>query len=769
MPTPNFTNPALDPEPVPERQRELVPATADERPVGGASHGFEALLDAVLSAHRAGTLDELLRRRPRLTLRLQRRYLGPVVGAAGDALRGDGATAAATALLLRWAVQQLRPDPGRDVADLGRDAWLQRTSWRPMLALMCHYGFATVPDFPDRYRRHRDESPADNLCGLWSIGPSTFYRALDKGRHALAGLLRELPRSGDHRLSLRAAAQAEAYRRLDLDDSPARSRWHTRQAADALTARDALSALWHQWQALDLGGFTTTLQRFCIELAAHRETDSLLAAVSEQAVDARWRFELALSQAGLWRSRYAAERERESLEQALRIAQSTGEPLMLGLVYGALGKYHELRDTDRAFACYQDSVEYLRQAESSSGDDSRTLEEHVATLVKLAWLYVLKNDPRSRALLDRAAALRDAALAPLADATAALLEQTWGEYWRRSGDLPRALEHKHAALNIYERLGDQPQMLKTYGNLALIYGEAQDFDRAIEHSRRVLDLADRIVVEPEIVASTHMNLGVTHFWQADYTRAIAEYTAALDIARRASLQLVVRRAHYNLAEAYFKRFQLHADAEDEALGDRHVADALAAWPENSDPVHAEATRNLKAEILGPGADRAYDRLLPQETAAHAAEMSEVLRQRARLALPGEPAAQVRAHLAIAHAYLAIAVKERETARSLIDRHALGSAFDADFERLRSTFDRALSREERCAQRWRREAADLLDESRIGPLVTHLLQAGAIGKSGYAQVCGVALATASKHLGLLAERGLLVQTGKGPSTRYLLAD
>ena len=45
--------------------------------------------------------------------------------------------------------------------------------------------------------------------------------------------------------------------------------------------------------------------------------------------------------------------------------------------------------------------------------------------------------------------------------------------------------------------------------------------------------------------------------------------------------------------------------------------------------------------------------------------------------------------------------------------------------------------------------------------------GSINKSAYAEVAAVSLATASKHLGLLAERGLLVQTGKGPSTRYLL--
>ena len=42
-------------------------------------------------------------------------------------------------------------------------------------------------------------------------------------------------------------------------------------------------------------------------------------------------------------------------------------------------------------------------------------------------------------------------------------------------------------------------------------------------------------------------------------------------------------------------------------------------------------------------------------------------------------------------------------------------------------------------------------------------------SGYAGLCGVSPATASKHLSVLTERGLLTQTGRGPSTRYLLRE
>ena len=98
---------------------------------------------------------------------------------------------------------------------------------------------------------------------------------------------------------------------------------------------------------------------------------------------------------------------------------------------------------------------------------------------------------------------------------------------------------------------------------------------------------------------------------------------------------------------------------------------------------------------------------------------------------------------------------------------MGDRFSAEFEQLRNTFDRELTREQRLASQWEREAGELLQEQRRIALLNHLFRSGSIQKSMYAKVCGVGLATASKHLNTLAQRGLLEQTGNGPSTRYVL--
>jgi tetratricopeptide (TPR) repeat protein len=752
--------------------------TSENNPVGGATASrrrvpsarlAEAVVDALLAAHKGGTLSEWLRRHRGVRRWLVAGALQPLLGAAGDTLRDDPQRAAAVALLLRWAVVQLRPDRLPLLDDIDRAAWIAHTSWRPMLAVMCQYGFAPVPSFRDRYRSHADEPAASQLCGLWAVGASTYYRYLDKGKRAIAMRLRELPLSADASLSLRAIAQEHAWRSAGLQEPAARRAWHARQAADAASAHDSVTALWHLRHAGDTAGFIGMLQRHSVDLANAPEAAVVVAAVAAETIEPRERFDLTLARAALARMSGDGDAEQALYEQALRIAADRDDALLLGIAYGALGKYHEPRDPNRAFACYQDSAEQLWR--SGVGDDASAsldvIEAFVATLVRLAWLYVLRDDPRAKTVLERAETLR--ARYALSVQAHAMLEQTWGELCRRGGDLVRALEHKHRALNLYERCDDRQAILKTCGNLSLIYGEAKNFARAIAYAQQVLQLADSMTVEPEILASTQMNLGVACFWQGDYERAREHYQHALDVALRARLHRVAGRAHYNLAEVAYLRFKQSGAPADEQAGDAHAAAAMSVWPHESDPTHTETTRKLKSDILGPGPERARDRLLPQESAAHYAEIAEVQRQREVLAVPVAPEAHVRAYLAIANAYLAISMKEREAALALIARHGLGDRFAAELDSLRSTFNRELTREQQLAALWEARSADLLSPQRCHAVLAQLLRAGSINKSGYGELCSLSPATASKHLGVLAERGLLVQTGKGPATRYLLPD
>ncbi|MFO1338902.1 MAG: hypothetical protein U1F53_11840 [Burkholderiaceae bacterium] len=730
------------------------------RPDHHSRRAADAVLSAVLAAQRSGGPALWSGRYPRLLRWVRERWLAPVLDSLGDAVPAPQREAVAAAALLRWALAQLRPDRLGRLDAIDETAWTQRTSWRPLLAVACQFGFLAVPAFPAHYRRRPDESVVDNLCGLWSVGPSTFYRYLDKGKRQLADQLNDWPASGQRLMALREAAQAE----LDARQAPAEGwpAWHRTETEAALSRGAIDAALWHAEQAQDADAFIRLLQRHAMSAANAGDTEALVERLQSRPLTPRQQFDLALAMAALWRNRRADERELEALNRALRLAHAQGEPLLIGMAFGALGKFHESRDADRAFACYEDSVAQLRDAQPASA----AAAEYASSLTRLAWLHVRRNDPRARTVLERVQQLRQEQ-APLPDEVLGELEQTWGEYWRRAGELRRALEHKHRALNLYERLGDQRSVLTTYLNLSLIYGEAREFEPALDYGHRVLHAARSMVVEPEIMVGAHGNLGITHFFRGDYTQAIASYGQVMSLAQSANLRHHIGTTHYNLAEAHYKRFQQAGDPEDERLGDEHAAAATRIGTADNAPALAEAGRGLKREILGSSGS--IDRLVPEEFAAHFAEMAEIQRLRAALAVPQPALDQARTRLALARAYLAIAGKEREAAKTLIDKHGLGDAFAAEFDALRQTFERELTREQRLAQDWGARSGDLLASERRQSVLAHVLAQGSINKSAYAEVAAVSLATASKHLGLLAERGLLVQTGKGPSTRYLLAE
>jgi DNA-binding transcriptional ArsR family regulator len=202
-----------------------------------------------------------------------------------------------------------------------------------------------------------------------------------------------------------------------------------------------------------------------------------------------------------------------------------------------------------------------------------------------------------------------------------------------------------------------------------------------------------------------------------------------------------------------------------------VAAALSAPDADSNPSARDALRKLKADVLGaappPARAGEVELLMPAEVVVHADEWADVQQQRQSLSIPAAPETHARAHLAIAQAYAAIAAKEREAALALIEQHGLRTQFITELDDLRQTFERELTREQQLAAAWRQAATDVVDDSRRAALIAYLLREGAVNKSGYGELCGVAPATASKHLAMLTERGLLVQLGKGPATRYEL--
>lgn len=736
-----------------------LPQTVREnaRPVQTAA----AVLETALEMHRDGTLDRLLVDRPGAARWLTRIFLQPLLGGAGDALPPDRATTTALTWLMEWAITQLRPDRAPTLHIEDRRTWLDNTSWRPAIATMCHYGFARVPDFKERYYHRPNETPADNLCGLWNIGLSTYYRHLEKGKRLMARVLYEQRLDGRHVVSLWRFAAQKAIATLGL--APAQQReWHRRQIKACLNNEDAVSAYLHAREAGDAAQAIHILKSHAgvFAGAAAIEQDLLADWPNVPARD-RVQWLLALGEVSHIKGDSSAEQSR--YERALRLAVETDDALAVGVVYGSLGKFYEPRDADRAFAAYQEAAFFLGKAtEGMPAPSAEVIDEIVAVLTKLGWLYALRNDARAEEVLQRADRVRAGRM--LSDSTAAMLEQALGELCRRKGDFAQALEHKHRALALYERMHDRAGVAKTYINLGLIYENTKSYALAVMYYRHVLEADLREYIGVEGVVNTLANLGACHFWQQQFDLAIADYEMALQMAQRVGLNWHIGTAHYNLAEAHYSRFVARGNVEDERAGDAHAAQAFDATRLHY-PIHAENALKLKERILGGAVGTVVDQIVPGERAAHPIELSRIDELLQQTSTAGSDAERASIHLQIAQAYLALALEGRAIALQWAEKAGMSKAFVAALDAFQATFDQAVRPTRPLVEHW--HAQSHLPAGALEGAVSQLLREGFLNKSSYASAGGVSLATASKHLALLAEHGLLLQTGKGPATKYVL--
>lgn len=664
-----------------------------------------------------------------------------------------------------WLLGEMRPDRGTGLDAISDEAWLYSTSWRPLLAMACQLSLCRVPHFPKRYLGSQADGPIEHLCTLWDVGPSTLYRYLEKGRQQLSRQLAHQRLGAAQRGALRICALHVLH---EAGTNTADAEWHARQARWAVDHHRPDSALWHHMQGSDWAAAVELLSRSCTELAGHPDTPTTLVRLDSAPLSSPMRAQHAMALAALRRASGDSEDERRCLEQALALAAQHGLRRLEGQVLLALGNYFQSRDLDRALVFFQDGAEKLSdlgQSESEDSENGSAVDLHLRALDRLAWVYALRNDGRALTVL-RVADERKSDQG-VTDSTRAMLENTWGEYWRRAGDRQQELEHKLRALLLFERVGDARQILSTSNNLSFTYGELGRFDEAIRYALRVVDASSEQSVEPFLFACATGNLGAAYFRMGKLDEAIRAYLSALETSLASGLGLLVTRMHYNLAEAYFHRFKAGGESEDELRGDHHVDCTLQAKTGEHDPFVLDAVRRLKSEVLGLDQGFSLASLVPDEHAAHASHMARIQQHRQALAMPGSAETKIKLHLEIAQSYLEIAAVERDAALALMQRSGLDRQFAPELDRLRDAFKRQMPREQQVQSQWRERAGELLAEQRRIAILEHLFTDGSIQKSTYARLCGVGLATASKHLVTLAERGLLQQTGKGPSTRYVL--
>lgn len=389
--------------------------------------------------------------------------------------------------------------------------------------------------------------------------------------------------------------------------------------------------------------------------------------------------------------------------------------------------------------------------------------EYGQALVRLAWLYLRRNDPRAKLVLEEAQRVSKVGVITLS--LLGQIEQTFGEYWRCIGAHTKALEHKHEALNFFLQAGEQRSVLTTYLNLSLVYAELKDFRNSIEYGKKVLEASNTGIVDAELLLATFGNLGVAYFWQDDYEKAINFYKEALKHAGAMNMEEHVGNLHLNLAEAYYKLFQKTGSAHFEKNGDSHLWHVKSMGIEKQSPRLLEASANLKANTLNDTITLA-DKLVPPDLSINYSRMLEIRDYYGKLALASNPEEQASLHLNISKSFLSMALSEREEAMRIIRSHAL-THLEESLDTLQKTWLHDGNLASQLNQRWREQVGDWLTDAQRKAVLARLLDEGSLSKSSYGEAAEVSPATASKHLGLLADKGLLEQQGRGPATRYVL--
>jgi len=187
----------------------------------------------------------------------------------------------------------------------------------------------------------------------------------------------------------------------------------------------------------------------------------------------------------------------------------------------------------------------------------------------LAAIYWVKQNPKSRALFERSAAVFEESLGR-DDPETAYTQTSLGNIYRVDGDYDRAEQVLRHALTVEEKVigPDHPWLANALRNLALLYESRKDFGRAGEYDRRALEMAERTVGTDSLLYSqVENNFGVLFLDQQEYAQAGPHLERSLAIQEKLfgpdhppiaivlqNLGMVAREAkNYPLAEQYYNR------------------------------------------------------------------------------------------------------------------------------------------------------------------------------------------------------------------------
>ena len=139
------------------------------------------------------------------------------------------------------------------------------------------------------------------------------------------------------------------------------------------------------------------------------------------------------------------------------------------------------------------------------------------------------------------------------------------------------------SLDLAEGLNDRDGQAVALNNLGIAHYYLAEYDKALGYYTRSLELAEQIGND-EVVAKALNNIGVIHYMWGEYDRTLEYYSRALENRKQAGDTHGIAVGHNNLGNVYYA-----TERYDEAL--QHLSEALDLYTEVNDERLAASTLN----------------------------------------------------------------------------------------------------------------------------------------------------------------------------------